>query len=37
MIRDMESPTPFPSYYSSLQEISKMEIRKKTIIPCRGV
>lgn len=33
----MESPTPFASYYSSLKEISKMEIRKKTIIPCRGV
>lgn len=37
MIRDMESPTPLSSYYSSLEEISKMEIWKKTIIPCRGV
>lgn len=37
MIRDMESHTPFSSYYFSLVEISKMEIRKKTIIPCRGV
>lgn len=37
MIRNMEYPAPFSSYYSSLEEISKMEIWKKMIIPCRGV
>lgn len=36
-MRDIKSPAPFTSYYSSLVEISKMEIEKKRVFPCRLV
>lgn len=37
MIRDMDSSTPFCSYYSSLEKICKMEIEKKVVLSCRVV
>ena len=37
MTRDMDSPTPHCSYYSSLEKICKMEIERKVVLPCRAV
>ena len=36
-MRDIKPPAPFTLYYSSLVEISKMEIEKKMAFPCRLV
>ena len=37
MTRYMDSPAPFCSYYSSLENICKMEIEKKVALPCRAL